>query len=262
MKRLSTVLLSLCLLGAATAARAQQPHLYAVIDYMHIPDDKSDQDYIALEKLWQRLHQKAVDAGICRGWHMDRVENGGRNDFVTIRVYDSLNKIVDPWPDSLTKGLFTSQEEAQMNQTAEVRQLTRSELWEVEASAVKSLEGQSQHYSSINFMKPKPGKAGDYYKMEKEIWSKLHKARVDAGLMDGWYFLSRMFPSGHDAEYDFITVDIYADKAASEKSFDSELAQKALSKEDFAKVNTTLDLRTVVRREIWHSLLQAVPSKK
>jgi hypothetical protein len=98
---------------------------------------------------------------------MDRVENGGRNDFVTIRVYDSLNKIVDPWPDSLTKGLFTSQEEAQMNQTAEVRQLTRSELWEVEASAVKSLEGQSQHYSSINFMKPKPGKAGDYYKMEK-----------------------------------------------------------------------------------------------
>jgi hypothetical protein len=85
---------------------------------------------------------------------------------------------------------------------------------------------------------------------------------VDAGLMDGWYFLSRMFPSGHDAEYDFITVDIYADKAASEKSFDSELAQKALSKEDFAKVNTTLDLRTVVRREIWHSLLQAVPSKK
>jgi hypothetical protein len=262
MKRFSAVLLFLCFLGAATVACAQQQHLYAVIDYMHIPDNKSDQDYIALEKLWQRLHQKAVDAGICHGWYMNRVENGGRNDFVTIRVYDSLNRIAEPWPDSVTKGLFTSQEEAQMNKTAEVRQLTHSELWEVEASAVKNLEGQSNLYQEIDFMKPRPGKAGDYYKMEKEIWSKLHKARVDAGLMQGWFFLSRMFPSGYDSDYDFITVNIFADKAASEKSFDSELAQKALSAEDLTKVTTTLDHRTVVRREIWHSMLQTVPSSK
>jgi len=262
MKHFSAVLLFLCLLGAATAARAQQQHLYAAIDYMHIPDDKSDQDYVALEKLWQRLHQKAVDAGICRGWYMNRVENGGRNDFVTIRVYDSLNKIADPWPDSLTKGLFTSQEQAQMNKTAEVRQLIHSELWEVEASAVKNLEGQSHPYQEIDFMKPKPGKANDYYKLEKEIWSKLHKARVDAGLMGGWFFLSRMFPSGYDSDYDFITVNIFADKAASEKSLDPELAQKALSAEDLAKATTTLDLRSIVRREIWHSILQAVPGSK
>jgi hypothetical protein len=262
MKRLSTVLLFLCLLGAAVAARAQQPHLYAVIDYMHIPDDQSAQDYIALEKLWQRLHQKAVDAGICHGWYMNRVENGGRNDFVTIRVYASLTNIAAPWPDALIKGLFTSQEEAQMMKTAQVRQLTHSELWEVEASAMKNLEGQSPRYQEIDFMKPKPGKAGDYFKMETEIWSKLHKARVDAGLMDGWFFLSRMFPSGYDSDYDFITVNIFADKAASEKSFDSELAQKALSAEDLTKVTATLDLRSIVRREIWHSMLQAVPSKK
>ena len=229
---------------------------------MHIPDDKSGQDYVALEKLWQRLHQKAVDAGICHAWVMNRVENGGRNDFVTVRLYDSLNNLAAPWPDSLIQGLFTSQEEAQMRKTGEVRQLTHSELWEVEASAAKNLEGQSNLYEVINFMKPKPGKVGDYYKMEKEIWSKLHKARVDAGLMDGWFFLSRMFPSGYDADYDYITVDIFADKAASEKGFDSELAQKALSAEDLAKVTNTLDLRSIVRREIWHSMLRAVPSKK
>jgi hypothetical protein len=71
-----------------------------------------------------------------------------------------------------------------------------------------------------------------------------------------------MFPSGYDSDYDFITVNIFADKAASEKSFDSELAQKALSAEDLTKVTATLDLRSIVRREIWHSMLQAVPSKK
>jgi len=34
----------------------------------------------------------------------------------------------------------------------------------------------------------------------RDLFSKIHKARVDAGLMDGWYFLSRIFPSGYDAE--------------------------------------------------------------
>ncbi len=262
MKRFSKVLLFLCILGAASVARAQQEHLYAVIDYMHIPDGKSEQDYIALEKLWKRLHQKAADAGICRAWYLNRVENGGRNDFVTIRVYDSLNKIADPWPESLTKGLFTSQEEAQMGQTEQVRNLTHSELWEVEASALSKLEGESQHYSSINFMKPTPGKTGDYYKMEKGLFSKIHKARVDAGQMDGWYFLSRMFPSGYDAEYDFITVDVYLDKAASQKQIDAKIFENALSKEELAKANTVQELRTVVRREIWHSVLRVVPSKK
>ena len=262
MKRLNTVLLFICLLTSATVLGAQQQRLYAVIDYMHIPDDKSEQDYIALEKLWSRIHQKACDTGICRGWYLERVENGGRNDFVTIRVYDSLNNIAEPWSDSLMKGLFSSQEETQLNQTTQVRQLVHSELWEIEASAMKAIEGDSKQYAVINFMKPKPGKGAEYYKTEKELFSKVHKGRVDAGSMNAWYFMSRMFPSGYDAEYDFITADIYPDKAASEKPLDEKTVQNALGKEDTAKAMGVLDLRTVVRREIWHSVLRVVPSHK
>ena len=260
MKRLQTVLLCLSLLCAASAARAQQDHLYAVIDYMHISDGKSAQDYVALEKLWQRIHQKAANAGISRAWYLDRVENGGRNDFVTIRVYDSLNKIADPWPDSLTKGLFTTQEEAQMNQTGQIRQLTHSELWEVEASALKKLEGDARGFAIINFMKPKPGKTGAYFDMEKNLFTKVHQARLDAGLLDGWYFLSRTFPHGSDAEYDFITVDLYPDKATSEKAWDGKIIEKSLSKEEIAKASNPEELRTIVRHEIWHPVLRAVPA--
>ena len=262
MKRFKAVLLCLGLLCAASVARAQQSHLYAVIDYMHIPEGKSDQDYIAVEKLWQRIHQKAADAGISRAWYLERVENGGRNDFVTIRVYDSLNKIADPWPDSLTKGLFTAQEETQMNQTGNVRYLTHSELWEIEASVLKKLEGDPRGLAVINFMKPKPGKTDTYFDMEKNLFAKVHKARLDAGLMDGWYFLSRTFPHGYDAEYDFITVDLYPDKATWEKSWDGKLIEKSLSKEEIAKASNPEELRTIVRQEIWNPVLRAVPSTK
>jgi len=262
MKSLSTLLISALLLASVPVIGAEQKHLYVVVDYMHIPDEKSEQDYIALEKLWQRIHQKACDSGICQGWYLERVENGGRNDFVTIRLYDSLNNIAEPWSDSLIKGLFTSQEQTQMAQTTQVRHLTHSELWEIEASATKALEGDSKHYAVVNFMKPKPGKDAEYYKSEKELFSKIHRTRVDGGQMNGWYFMSRTFPSGYDAEYDYITADIYADKAASEKPMDADSIQKALSKEEFEKANGVLELRTVVRREIWHPVLRVVPSKK
>jgi len=260
MIRISTVLLSLCLLSAATAAPPQ--YVYAAVDYMHIPDGKSPDDYIALEKLWQRLHQKAVDGGICLGWYMDRVENGGRNDFVTIRTYDSLNKMADPWPSSLTKGLFTDAEDAQMNKTDEARQLIHSELWRVEAATLKKMEGQSQHYAIVSFMKPKSGKDAEYYKMEKEIFSKIHGALKDAGLMNGWLFMSRMFPSGYDSDYDYITLSLYPDKAASEKGFEMSLIEKALTKDQLATSMKFLDYRSIVRSEIWYSVLQTVPAKK
>jgi hypothetical protein len=162
----------------------------------------------------------------------------------------------------LIKGLYTSQEEAQMNKTAQVRHLTHSELWEIEASALGKLEGEAKSYAIINFMKSKPGKDAEYYKTEKELFAKIHKAYVDAGAMKGWYFMSRTFPSGYDAAYDFITADVFSDKAASEKPDDAKIAEKALTKEEFTAANKVLDLRTVVRREYWTSVLRVVPSKE
>src|SRR5215831_9317407 len=122
MKALIRTLLLTWLVSAALAARAEE-HRYAIIEYMHIPEGKSEDAYVATEKLWQRLHQRAVDAGICRAWYLERVENGGRGDFVTIRVYDSLEKMANPWPNSIQQNLFNSQENETMRHTEETRDL-------------------------------------------------------------------------------------------------------------------------------------------
>jgi len=54
--------------------------------------------------------QKAVDAGICQAWYLEKVENGGRGDYVTVRVYNSLDKMANPWPGSVTNNLFNAEE--------------------------------------------------------------------------------------------------------------------------------------------------------
>jgi hypothetical protein len=257
MNLLTKAIVLVLLAAGGLAARAQE-HLYAAVDYMHIPEGQSAEQYIGLEKLWQRLHQKAVDAGLCRAWYLDRVENGGRSDFVTVRLYDSLDKMVNAWPDSLRAGLYTSDETAEMRRTGQFRSLIHSELWELESSAMKN-DGESQLPVYVDFMKPKPGKAGAYYSMEHDFYQKIHKVRIEAGQMKSWFFLSRMYPHGTDGEYDFITVNIYSDKGP---AWDGKLAQSALTKEEWDKMPHPSEVRTLVREEIWHPVLRTTPAKK
>ncbi len=125
MKTFTRALAFTLILAATLTARAAD-RLYAVVSYMHIPDGSNQEDYLGLEKLWQRLHQKAVDSGFCRGWYLHRVENGGRNQFVTVEIYDSLDKVAARWPDSMRAGLYNSEEMAKIRRPGEFRDLTRS----------------------------------------------------------------------------------------------------------------------------------------
>lgn len=251
----NTILLTLCLAGALSA-QAQQ-RLYAVVDYMHLGEGQSSEQYLALEKLWQRMHQKAVDTGLCRGWYLSRVENGGRNQFVTLRVYDSLEKMAEPWPDSLRAGLYNSEETARMKQTGQTRTLTQSELWQFEAFAMG--DDKKPLPVVVHFMKATPGKENDYFNMERNLYAKIQKARVDAGQMKSWFFLSRLFPSGADATYDFVTVNGYPEKGP---SWDRKTDEAAVTKEEWAAMPRIFDLRTNVRQEIWHPVLRATAAEK
>jgi hypothetical protein len=139
-----------------------------------------------------------------------------------VNVYDSLEKVRAPWSENLVKGLYSDQEMETMQKTQALRHLTRSELWQFEASAMKEGEPDDPTYIVMHFMKATPGKTGDYYQMEKDLFRKIHQARVDKGQLRSWFFMSRMFPSGHDAEHDFITLNVYPNKSASEKAWDRE----------------------------------------
>ena len=259
MKLIVRNLLFLALLcPGALSARAQE-HRYAVIEYMHIPEGKNPDTYVAAEKLWQRLHQRAVDAGICRAWYLERVDNGGRGDFVTIRVYDSLDKMSNPWPESIQKDLYNAEESKTMKATEETRDLIRRELWEYEASAAPIPGGDPSSYVYVQFMKAKEGKAGEYYNLEKNTYTKIHQARVKAGEMKNWHFMSRLFPSGTDAQYDFVTINVFPTKDA---SWNSAIVETALGKDEAAKLANPTTVRTMVREELWRPVLRTTPAKQ
>ena len=184
---------------------------------------------------------------------------GGRGDYATIRVYDSLERLSNPWPESIQKDLFTAEETKTMQHTEETRDLIHRELWHYEASAAQTPSGDPSTYVVVNFMKPREGKTGEYYNMEKDTYLKIQQARVKAGELKNWHFSSRVFPSGTDSQYDFITIDVYPTK---EITWNEKIIETTLGKDAAAKLADPNTVRTCVRRELWRPLLRAVPTQK
>lgn len=96
----------------------------------------------------------------------------------------------------------------------------------------------------VEFMKINPGKAADYYKLEK-MWKDVHQDRVSKGQVESWNLFSIVYPGGTKREYDVVTIHIFS-------SFDK--MEQTYNEEQLAKIRTfpnASELREMVRYEIW-----------
>jgi hypothetical protein len=110
-------------------------------------------------------------------------------------------------------------------------------------------------FYQVNFMKPKPGKTGDFFKFERTVWMPLAKEAAKAGgTRKGWAVYSMLYPSGTGVPYDALTIDVFRD-------WDSVWKGAGFSKEVFEKVfpgktqeelfEPMASVRDLVRRELY-----------
>ena len=263
MKKIFAATFAFVILCVGDLAVQAQDRIFLVTDYTHIPQGRRAEDYIAVEKLWQRRHQKAVDAGICLGWTLFRVENGGRTDFVTVRAYDSLDKSINPWPESLSQGLYNSDEAKIMEGTGDSRQSIFSEVSERIAAVGYNGRVDFSLVNVRNYMKSMPGK--DALNIEATVYSKIQAEAKKAGLIEKWAVAKRLYPSGKDMNWDYYTANWFTKKQMTQ-AWDGEKRRKiveaALGKEEAAKLPDNATWRTRVRNEIWYPILATEPRSK
>lgn len=108
-------------------------------------------------------------------------------------------------------------------------------------------------YYFVDYMKSTPGHAGDYVKLEMEVWKTIHQARIKNGTISAWYFLDVRMPSGAGETYDYVTVTAVSGWNGIEKLYNSWDAStfQSLSKEQMKRADSTEMFRTLVRTEIW-----------
>ena len=63
-------------------------------------------------------------------------------------------------------------------------------------------------------------KNGDYAHMEREIWKPYMNQEIKDGRMLYWAVYSVNFPSGKNTEYDFVTINVYANIGQLEKAWE------------------------------------------
>jgi len=263
MKKLFVATFAFTIFCVGDLAVQAQNRIFAIIDYMHIPEARRAEDYIAVEKLWQRRHQKAVDAGICKGWALYRVENGGRTDFVTVRFYDSLDKSINPWPESLSQGLYNSDEIKMMEGTQDSRQFIFSEVHERIAEVGLTGRMDFSLVNVRNYMKSMPDK--NALNIEATVYSKIHAEAKKAGLIEAWAVSKRVYPSGKNMDWDYSTSNWFTKKQMTQR-WDGKKWRKtveaALGKEEAGKLPDNATWRTAIRKEIWYPILATEPKSK
>lgn len=117
---------------------------------------------------------------------------------------------------------------------------------------------QPNTYLMIDYMKIKDGQFANYETLEG-IWKKIHKARIEAGMSEGWYFFGVASPRGANAEYDYVTINRFSGEEQLAAAFESESfipdgADKLLNEKEKAMVQKTGEFRDIVKSEVWRAV--------
>ncbi len=123
---------------------------------------------------------------------------------------------------------------------------------QAQAEEKKAQEKETYTYAIVNYMKARPGQ--NPVELEMEVWKPIHQQLIKSGKRVGWDVYGVAFPSGTEAEYDYITVDYFRGMenmeltgADMEKAFNA--AHPGKKWEDFD--DKTTKARDMARSEVY-----------
>jgi len=130
------------------------------------------------------------------------------------------------------------------------------------APGAKAQDESPTIYVQVDYMKVASGSEAEYIDVEGSIWKPIHEARLGAGTLVSWSLYAILYPSGTNAEYNYVTVNVYSDFNHTENTFSDEMVQQAHPEASDTDINDMMARtgasRDLVRSELWmaHDLLQ------
>jgi hypothetical protein len=238
---------------------------YVVADYRNIAQEHIE-DYLKAEKFWKAIHQERIKDGRMTAWLLLKVVNEEQKDipynYITLNVYPDMEKVSNGGP---TNEDFTNAHSDQYSEqdiqamgalTRKVNNIIRSDLLK-SISSIYSLN----KYRIANFMKTAPEQRDAFVESRQEFTRPIFSRMIhdiDAP-MSGWILNELVTPDGTEKEYDFVSFDLFKDKADIGRSNPNKnytkLAHPNLSNEEAqATFKKNRGMRKMVRREVWEVL--------
>lgn len=108
-------------------------------------------------------------------------------------------------------------------------------------------------WARVDYMKVEQGKESDYVQLERNFWKKIHAERLKAGIIVSWGLWAVDFPSGTEADYNFVTVNMYDsfEKLGVDQYPDSLVSSAYPNGQGEYAMNQTPAARKLVRTEVY-----------
>jgi hypothetical protein len=109
-------------------------------------------------------------------------------------------------------------------------------------------------FALVEFMKPTPQNEGKYVELEQNVWKKLHQARVDKGIIVGWYLYRVHYTAANDP-YNYVTVTLFSDPLKMENPWQGIDVSSVLNGMNVDKVyEETLNSRELVSSNLMNRI--------
>jgi hypothetical protein len=259
--------------SASDPLSQQEPSYYVVVDYKNIVQDHVE-DYLKVEKFWKPVHQERINDGRMMAWLLLKVANEKQKDipynYITLNVYPDMDKVSnggatkEDWINAHGAQKYEEEGQEMGALTRKVNNIIRRHLCENVDSSLYSLT----KYRRANFMKTAPSRRDAFVESRqgfiKPIFSRMiHDINAP---MSGWILDELVTPNGTENEYDFISYDLFKDKAdigrANPNKNYTKLAHPNLSNEEAQAVyKKNVEMRKMVKREIWEVIDYAFKRK-
>lgn len=176
-------------------------------------------DYLALEKAWKKIHQSNIKEEKYVHWALSRVAYPSGSDvshnYVTRTVLKGEKQLAAYLENSIfpadIESVLTAAERELVSRTGDIRKLIRSEVY-ARADYILPEDMAMPKVSVFNYFSfPPTGSRSAHLQVERDIWMPVHQARIAAEELNGWVLLTKRLPFGSGAPYQDATVDLYDD---------------------------------------------------
>jgi len=260
------VLLAGCQTVKTTKNQSAAQESYVTLHYKNIPETDIEA-YLEVEKFWKPIHEKRIAEGRMRSWFLYKVKTSDDQplpyNYVTANVYPSLavgkgDKVTSQdFIDVYGKSYMETQGKAMFQQTGRVNHIVREDIIKPVSVGLYT-PGKMRR---VNFIKVKEGAKSDFLHTRANFIEPIFSQMVHdpESNRSGWFLSAFVESDTENAGYDFMTHDIFTDRASLEspgtgKDYTA-MAFPTMSKQDRqAEWQRMGQMKTSTRRELWEVL--------
>jgi hypothetical protein len=221
--------------------------------------------------LW---HQERINDDRMTAWLLLKVVNEEKKDipynYITLNVYPDMDKVSnggatkEDWINAHGAQKYEQEGQEMGALTRKVNNIIRREL----CTTVSSIYSLTK-YRIANFMKTAQGQRDAFVESRQGFIQPIFSRMIhdiDAP-MSGWILNELVTPDDTEKEYDFVSFDLFKDKADIGRAYPNKnytkLAHPNLSKEEAQAVsNKNRAMRKMVKREVWEVVDYAFKEKR